>query len=257
MKTEEEIKPTNLENEQPENTPPAEEAPKPTKRQQLNDLLKNTVDGYDPEDEEGSSEKLMGYIGKNNEQAKKLADALSKDPKLAQMLSDIVNGKHNAPGALARYFGKDFLSAEEGTPEYEELAKAEEERKKEVEATEVSKKEYDDNIEKSMPEVEAFCKEKGYSVDEFLGKVWDRLVGPIFSGIYSREICEFIDRAFNYDKDIKDAMEAGEVKGRNSNIQKIKEERGDGLPKGIQDQSISKPPKKKAGNSMIDLARMA
>jgi len=257
MKTEEEIKPDNLENKQPEATPPVEETSKPTKRQQLNDLLKSTVDGYDPEDEEGSSEKLMGYIGRNNEQAKKLADALSKDPKLAQMLSDIVNGKHNAPAALVRYFGRDFLSAEEGTPEYEELAKAEEERKKEVEATEASRKEYDENIEKSMPEVEAFCKEKGYSVDDFLGKLWDSLVGPIFSGIYSRETCELINRAFNYDKDVEDAMKAGETKGRNTNIQKLKEERGDGLPKGLQDQSISKPSKKKTGNSMIDLARMA
>ena len=253
MNTEEKTIP---EGQQTETLPPVEDK-KPTKKEQLTKMLKESFDGYDPEDEEGSSDMLMGYIGKTNEQTKKLADALAKDPKLAQMLSDIVNGKRNASGALARYFGKDFLSAEEGTPEFEELTKAEEERKAEIEATDASKKEYDDNVEKSMPEVESFCSEKGYPVDEFLGKMWDRLIGPIFSGNYSREICELIDRAFNYDKDVADAMSAGEVKGRNTNIQKIKEERGDGLPKGIQDQGVASSQKKKQGNSLLEDALKA
>lgn len=171
-----------------------------TKKQALHDMLKGMIEGYDPEDEESSSEMLMKYLSEGNEQKAKIAEALKRDPRIAQMLSDIVSGKRGAAGSLVRYFGKDFLSAEEGSEEYEEILKAEEERKAEQEASEASRKEYQDNLEKSMPEVEAYCKEKGYEVDDFLDGAWTKMVQPILSGLYSKEVCEFIDKGMSYDK---------------------------------------------------------
>lgn len=226
---------------------------KPTKKQSLHDMLKGLIDGYNPDDEEASSEMLIKYLNEGMDQKAKIADALKNDPRIAQLLSDIVSGKRGAAGSLARYFGKDFLSAEEGSPEYEEILEAEEERKAEQEASEASKKEYQSNLEKSMPEVEAYCKEKGYQVDEFLDNAWNKLIRPVLSGLYSREVCEFIEKGFNYDKDINDASEAGYIKGRNENIHKMKEERGDGMPKISGSETIKEKPKKKE-NSFLDMA---
>lgn len=227
-----------------------------TKKQALHDMLKGMIEGYDPEDEESSSEMLMKYLSEGNEQKAKIAEALKRDPRIAQMLSDIVSGKRGAAGSLVRYFGKDFLSAEEGSEEYEEILKAEEERKAEQEASEASRKEYQDNLEKSMPEVEAYCKEKGYEVDDFLDGAWTKMVQPILSGLYSKEVCEFIDKGMSYDKDVADATEAGYVKGRNENIHKMKEERGDGMPKISGSETVKEKPKKK-GNSFLDMALKA
>lgn len=238
------------------NKPEGEEVPgniKPTKKQALHDMLKGLIDGYNPDDEESSSEMLMKYLNDGNEQKSKIAEALKNDPRIAQLLSDIVSGKRGAAGSLARYFGKDFLSAEEGSSEYEEILKAEEERKAEQEASEASRKEYQNNLEKSIPEVEAYCKDKGYQVDEFLDNAWNKLIQPVLSGLYSKEVCEFIDKGANYDKDVNDASEAGYVKGRNENIHKMKEERGDGMPKISGSEAMKDKPKKKS-SSFLDMA---
>ena len=205
----------------------------PTKREMLNKLLSEEIPDYNVDDDESSAEMLMNYISGNKEQRNKLAEALQNDPRLAQMLADIVSGKRGAANSMVRYFGKDFLSAEEGSPEFEDIQAAEEERKKEMEAMDASRQEYSSNLEKSMPVVEDWCKEKGYDLDEFLDKVWMQVISPIMSGNYSREVCDFLDKGLNYDKDTKDALDAGVVQGRNENINKMREERGDGLPKGI------------------------
>jgi len=228
---------------------------KPSKKDELRKMLLEDIEGYNPDDEEGSAALLIDRLNASKEQKKKLADALNSDPRLAQVLADVVSGKRGAAGALVKYFGKDFLNAEEGTPEYEEIVKAEEERKAEQDANEASKKEYEANIEKTMPEVEAYCKEKGYDVDEFLNNAWEGIVKPILSGMYSRQVCEFIDKGSNYDNDVKAALEAGEVKGRNTNIHKMEERNGDGMPKAMGSAPVKKP--KKQGNDVLSLAKMA
>lgn len=219
----------------------------PTKREELNAILAGEIEGYDPADDEGSAVMLMDYVNNNINQRQMLADALQEDPRLAQVLSDIVSKKRGAGAALARYYGKDFLTAEEGTPEYEEINAAEEERKKEMESMTARGREYEENVAKSMPVVEEWCKEKGYDTQEFLDKVWDMVVAPIFSGIYTRELCEFLDKGMNYDKDTEDALQAGVIKGHNDNINKMREERGDGMPKGMSSATpVSKKERKRS-----------
>ena len=234
---------------------PQEEV-QPTKRELLHKMMAEKFDGYKPDDDEGNASLIMEYINRNEDQSGKMADALAKDPRLAQVLADVVSGKRGAAGALARYFGKDFLSAEEGSPEAEEIAKAEEERKKELDDMDASKKEYEDNINASMPVIVEHCKENGCDPDEFLGKVWDEIVNPIFMGTYSKELLDKLDKAFNYDKDVSDAMAAGEVKGRNTKINKMKEDVGDGLPKNVVDLNKQKAPAKRP-KTILDMAQEA
>lgn len=234
--------------------PNAENGPAPSNRDRLNGLLEEEIPGYDPSDEEGAADMLYNYINGTREQRNKLADALYDDPRLAQMLADIINGKRGAAGAMTRYFGKDFLNAEEGSQEFYEIVAAEEERKKEQDAAEAGRKEYSDNLEATMPEVEAWCKENGRDVDEFLNGAWDRLISPILSGRYSREVCELIDHGLSYDKDTQDALAAGRVQGRNENINKMREERGDGMPKGITSAPPAEERRKRKRNSTIGAA---
>lgn len=231
-----------------------EEERKPTNRERFNTMMKERIEGFDPEDEEGSYRKLIDSYNSQEEQKKILSDAINRDPRLAQVLSDIVSNKRSAGNALVRYYGRDFLSAEEGTPEYQDIMAAEEERRKEAEQLTSNQKMYNDNLQESTPVIEAFCKEKGYETDEFMDRIWEKIAYPILSGVYTRELLDMFDKSFNYDTDVNDALAAGEVKGRNMNINKMRNDRkGDGLPTGMGTQ----PPKstqKPKNKSFIELA---
>lgn len=180
-----------------------------------------------------SQDLLLRHIALNNEQNQRLADALESDPRLAQMLVDMVEGKRNAHSAVARYFGRGFVSADEGTPEFEEMMLADEERKNEVMRLANDRREYEANLQESLTVIEEFCNEKGYDPSDFLDKVWEQLVFPIMSGRYTVEVCTALDHAMNYEKDVEDAFAAGDIKGRNHNIMRMKSDFGDGMPKGM------------------------
>ena len=66
-----------------------------------------------------------------------------------------------------------------------------------------------------------------------MNDVWDKLVMPILSGNYTYDVCTALEHAINYEQDVEDAFAAGDIKGRNTNIQRMKENFGDGLPKGM------------------------
>lgn len=236
--------------------PVTDEAPKETARQRARKLYAEEIPDYNQDDDEAAAEQEIGYLNRNRDANGKLAEVLRSDPRLAEMLSDVVSGKRGAAGSMVRYFGKDFLNAEEGTPEYEEIEKAEAERKAEMERMDASRKEYEDNLARTMPEVEAFCKGKGYNVDEFLENVWNTFIHPIMIGEYSKDLLTKLDNGLNYDGDVKDAMEAGKVAGRNMNINNMRSNVSDGLPKNMASQQPPAP-KPRRTNSMLDLAKMA
>lgn len=211
-------------------------------------LRDNLGEAYDEADEKKNRKGLMDYVNRNKEGTARLTEAMKKEPRFAQVLIDIANGKRGAHAALARYFGKDFLTAEEGTPEYDEIMAAEDERLAEMEASAKARDDYKANFEASVPVIEAFCKEKAYDYDDFREKIWNEVALPIMEGRYTREFLELLDKAMSYDKDVKDAFAAGEVKGGNANINGLKRNRevpsvvtGGGAPIN------SKPKKAKMG----------
>lgn len=234
----------------------AAEAPVETARARARKMYAEEIPDYNQDDDEAAAQQEMDYLTRNRDANNKLAEVLQNDPRLAEMLSDVIKGKRGAAGSMVRYFGKDFLNAAEGTPEFEEIERAEAERKEEMEQIAASQKEYEDNLSRTMPEVEAFCKEKGYDVDEFLGKVWDSIIQPIMIGEYSRNLMTMLDNAVNYDNDVKDAMEAGKVAGRNENINKMRSNVTDGMPKNITTQQPA-PSQPKKARSFLDYAGMA
>ena len=188
-------------------------------------LQDNLGDEYDAEDDKKNRRGIMDYVNRNKKGTERISSAMKKDPRFAQAFSDMASGKRGAHGALARYFGKDYLTAEEGTPEYEEIMAAEEERLREMEEAAKAREDYEKNYSASMPIIQQFCDEKGYDFDEFRDKIWNMVALPIMEGRYDRTFCELLDKAMNYDKDVQDAMTAGEVKGRNTNINAMRKDK--------------------------------
>ena len=200
-----------------------------------------------------SQDLLLRHLELNREQNERLVTMLDRDPRLAQMLADVIDGKRGAHSAVARYFGRGFLSVEEDSPEFEEIMLADEERKNEMMRLANDRREYEMNLEASMPVIETFCKERGYNPSDFLDDVWEKLVFPIMAGKYTVDVCTALDHAITYEQDVKDAFEAGDIKGRNSNIRRMKEDFGDGLPKGMSSVAPDTG-RKRTRNSLIEKA---
>ena len=204
-----------------------------------------------------SQEKLKEFFRINVEQNERLASVLELDPRLAQLLADVVQGKRSAHAAMARYYGKSFFDYEEGSPEYEEMLRMDEERRNEAYEMANNRREYEANLERSRPVIEKFCNEHGYEPAEFMDRVWEKLVFPILSGTYSQEVCEALEHAINYEQDVEDAFAAGNIKGRNTSIRRMQEEFGDGLPKGMSSVAPAQEQRRPKGNSLIDAALKA
>ena len=200
-----------------------------------------------------SQDLLMRHLEMNREQNEKLATMLERDPRIAQMLVDVIDGKRGAHSAVARYFGRGFMNVDEDSPEFEEIMLADEERKNEVMRLADDRREYEANLEESMPVIETFCKDKGYDPSDFMDSVWEKLIFPIMAGKYTADVCTALDHAITYEQDVEDAFAAGDIKGRNSNIRRMKEDFGDGLPKGMS--SVAPEiERKRPRNSLIEKA---
>lgn len=220
---------------------------------QLKSLFGEQFNLSDPE----SQRRLIMHLRNNLEQNEQLTNILERDPRMAQMLADVVQGKRNAPSAMARYFGSDMMNYSEESPEYGEIMAADEERLAEAQEIARNKAEYENNLEMSRPVIEEFCNYKGYEPEQFMDSAWEQLVLPILSGKYTKEVCMALDKAISYDRDIQDAFEAGNVKGRNTNIQRMKTDFGDGLPKGLNSAAPAQEERRKGGNSLIESALQA
>ncbi len=203
-----------------------------------------------------SQEALLQHLRMNREQNERLAEALERDPRLAQMLVDMISGKRNAHSAMARYFGRSMMSVDENSPEFEEMMQADEERRNELLRTAAERRNYEDNLKMSRDVIERFCQERGYDAATFMNDVWDKLIMPILSGNYTYDVCTALEHAINYEQDVENAFAAGDIKGRNTNIQRMKEDFGDGLPKGMSSAAPDAAPKRRR-NALIEDALQA
>lgn len=221
-------------------------------REELKSLLLTLL----PEEKktEDVEQMALEYIKGQLEMDQRISETLGEEPRLAQIFAGLVNGDHSAARNLAYAFGRDFFSAEEGTPEYEEFMKGDELRRQEDAERDSWVKEFNENLDASMAELEAVCTELGVPVDEYKNKIRDLFITPILDGKITREEWKGMIKAIDYDKDTEDAFVAGEVAGRNTNINKMREDLGDGMPKGLTSQTVVEAPKKKRYNPMIESA---
>ena len=97
-------------------------------------------------DDRASQDYLLHYLYHNNKQNERLKEVLEGDPRLAQMLLDMINGKRNASSAVARYFGRSLVEVDENSPEYEEMMLADEEHRMEAARMANERAEYESNL---------------------------------------------------------------------------------------------------------------
>lgn len=233
------------------------EIKKPSRKDEFNEWLKGRVgEGYNPEDEDSNYGNVMDYIKSNDEGQTRLMEALQADPRMAQVISDVFNKKKGAVPAFVRYFGKDMLSAEEGSEEAKALEEAESERQKELEEYQASKAEYDKNLEASIPVLEKFGEENKLDYNDFLDQIYDKILAPIFSANYTPELLDMLNKALHYDEDVDNAYKSGQVATKNEKIEKMQKQDGDGLPK-IAPSGTAVESKKKQPNSLLAKARLA
>lgn len=222
-------------------------------RMELETLLNSIL----PEEKRtGNVEQMaLEYIRSQLEVNSRISEALAQEPRLAQIFAGLLNGDHSAAKNLAYAFGRDFFSAEEGTPEYEEFMAGDELRRKEDAERESWVETFNTNLDASITELEAVCNELGVPVEEYKNKIRDLFILPILDGKITREEWKGMIKAIDYEKDTEDAFVAGEIAGRNTNINKMREDIGDGMPKGLASQSVETPPKRvKRLNPMIESA---
>lgn len=237
--------------EERKNVEIAVEEPKgePTSRELLEMRLKELL----PEEKQtGDVEKMaLDFINELVEMNELMIEKITENPRMAQVFADVVSGKRKADTALVRYFGKGVMTAEEGTPEYDELMAADAEFVKEREHYKQMQEEYDAKAITWFNAFRGYCDRMGLDGQEYEQKIEDLLVAPILEWEATDEVFDRLINAVNYTKDTEDAFAAGEIKGRNTNINEMKAKVGDGIPKGLTSHAAPVEQPKRKVNSLI------
>ena len=166
-----------------------------------------------------------------------LGDLVKANPELANVLNDMATNKMPFRAALAKYFSQEELIPVEGDDDYEAYEKSYNERLEKSKAREAKDQEMSANEAQSLDAIDAFAQEKGLD-DEGKTKLIE-YINTFFLDMLNKKISpqmiEMFNNAINYDGDMAAAKEAGEIKGRNTQIEaQIQEEqereKGDGIP---------------------------
>ena len=88
-----------------------------------------------------------------------------------------------------------------------------------------------------------YCNRMNLNEDVYLVKIEDEFIKPVMEWEASDETFNKLVKAVDYDKDVDDAFEAGEIKGRNTNIHEMRSKPSDGMPSGLSSQApvVEKP----------------
>ncbi len=228
-------------NKEPEKRGSEPEDPAPARgRARLAERMRSQLgERYVEDDDDANADAYLDDLDQRGEMNRRLAAALARDPRLAAAIGDLLENKRGAGASVARYFGRDLLEAEEGTPEYDEIMAAEEERRKEAADMLEAEERYNANVERTMPVVEEFCRSQNKDAEAFKQQLWDKIIVPVLNGEYTEELCRIVLNGLDYDRDIADAAEAGRIMGRNDNIETLREMReGGGMTSGFRAASV-------------------
>lgn len=220
-------------------------------RQELEALLTEVL----PEEKRtGDVEQMaLDYIKELRSSNDRIIEAISDDPRAAQMFADIVNGTRKPGAAIARYFGKGFM-ADEGTPEYDEMMAADEEFFNERESAKRTAEEHNAKMLDFLDWLEGELGEEEGAKGERMRRVYNEILIPLLDGVKDETLPGKLKKSLDYDKDVEDAFVAGEVKGRNMNINEMRSKVGDGMPKGLTSQAAPVVERPKKRNRMLESA---
>lgn len=158
-------------------------------------------------------------LGRYKESEKALSEMFTRDPRSANLLLDLRDGKSLAV-ELVRRFGPE-LKEELDNPELlDQIAEAERDYIERVQQGKQFEEEYKTNLPESLKLLTRWKEEHGYSdsdeqeVMNFLQEVTRNVI----LGIFTSEMLDVAYNALHYQGDIKDAESLGEARGRNARI---------------------------------------
>lgn len=229
------------------------EAPlEPTAAERLEERLMELM----PEEERTGDmmEDALNLINRMVEERDRMVENISDDPRLAQVFADVVSGNRKPDAALARYFGKNLLTAEEGTPEYDDLMAADAEYMNERNEMKTRREEQEAGATAFFDAFEEYLEKQGLDREKYMDAVFREVLEPALDLKVDETLFARLVNAVDYNKDVEDAFKAGEVKGRNTNIHEMKGKIGDGLPKAMGSQGVPVVEKPKKRNRMLESA---
>lgn len=213
-------------------------------------LFGQIYDDYDQYENE-----LKGH----REREDKLSKMFAADPRSAQFLTDMHQGK--SPWAsYIRLFGPELKDGLDDPETIEQIAEAEREYVERVAKSQELDREYEQNIERTIETLRSFQSEQGLS-DEEVDAVMASLLGIVRDGVmgkFESATLLMMVKAINHDKDVAMASEEGEVAGRNAKISERlrKGAQGDGIAV-MSGQPGHNGGNRQGGKSIFDLAAEA
>lgn len=171
-------------------------------------------------------------LGRYKEDEKAMSDMFANDPRSAQFLTDMHQGK--SPWAsYIRLYGPELQDSLDDPDTIEQIAQAEAEYTERVAQNKQLEAEYEQNMQQSIESLRQFQEQRGLSEDQ-LDEVFAALIGIVRDGVKGKFLPETLDmmlNAINHDVDVASATEEGRVAGRNSKItEKLRtNKKGDGI----------------------------
>ena len=222
--------------------------------QTATEMLEERLAELMPEEERTGdmSQDALNLINRMVEERDRMVENISDDPRLAQVFADVVSGNRKPDAALARYFGKNLLTAEEGTPEYDELMAADVEYMNERNEMKTKREQQQASATEFFDAFADYLDKQGLDREKYMDAVFREVLEPALDLKVDETLFARLVNAVDYNKDVEDAFKAGEVKGRNTNIHEMKGKIGDGLPKAMGSQGIQMEEKpKRPMNSLL------
>lgn len=212
-----------------------------SKRDQYVERLKNKY----PDRKYADDEALFGQINDDYDDYEKqigdykgredqLTNMFAKDPRSAQFIADMANGKDPIIGMLEA-IGIDGMTDLINNPEKQsEYAEANKKFMERLSKEKSLEEEYESNLAESMRQLEQIQQERGLS-DENVDAAMDMILhiaSEAILGKFSPETIDLALKATGYDAAVDNARTEGQIAGRNQKIdeQLRKPKSGDGMP---------------------------
>lgn len=173
-------------------------------------------------------------------------------PELLDMVEDLAEDPEmTLAEALYNNVDEEEWLPEEGTPDFERMRKARKARQTRNEETAAYRKQLAENLKTSEEEIKKYFEENNVDEEEqkAIGEFIDALLAGVVENRITADTMAAFRRARNYERDMAEAEEVGQIKGKNAKIdaeRQRKQEETDGLPSPGSAAGVSvKPPVEK------------
>lgn len=226
-------------NKNPQEKSEEAKAAQPTHRERFQGRYKEMYPELDMENEDAYYESANSTLDELENYRKHNSDligAFSNNKAFASMLMAAKNGEDPYEW-MAANLGAD-ISELLSEPEYaKKISEAARKFNESQEKGEASRKEYEANVQNTLAELQKIQQETGWDNEKcynLASKVYD-IIDEGLRGLITAETFHMVMNGMNYDSDVKNAREEGEVAGRNAKIseQLKKEKTPEGMPPSI------------------------